>query len=301
MASSATTATNQDTKLNLDELASQYGYAATFFNSDPELKQLINDAVTNQWSADQFKAKLTASNWYRSRSDALKQWQELNARDPAEVQNRINTKLADLTDQASQLGITIAPDRLKQIATDALSMGWSDNMVQDALAKEWQYKPNGGTSGGAAANEDKVRQAAGDFGVTVSDSQVASLVGGLLSGKYNQDNIDSYMRDMAMSKYPGMKQYLQQGMTVRQVASPYTQSYSQLLEVNPDTVNLTDPIIQKALQGTPDPKTGTQNMQSVYQFEQSVRNDPRWLQTNNAHQSMETTALQIAKDFGFHS
>lgn len=286
-------------QLGLGELASQYGYAAAFFDSDPELKALINQAVSGQWTPDRFKAALTASNWYRSKTDAVKQWQELSGRDPAEAANRVRTKQADLAAKASQMGLNISSGRLNQLARDSLSMGWSDQMLSNALASEFHYVP-GKTSGGAATDETTIRATAGDYGVTLSDGQVGDLVGGLLSGKYTNDHVNDLARDMARSKYPGMKGYLDQGFTVRQVASPYVQSYSQILEKDASSVDLNDPLMQRALQGTPDPKTGVAAMQGVYQFEQSLRQDPRWLQTNNAHQSMETTALQIARDFGIH-
>jgi hypothetical protein len=70
---------------------------------------------------------------------------------------------------------------------------------------------------------------------------------------------------MARSKYPEMQTYLDQGMTVRDVAEPYLQSYAQLLEVAPDAVQLTDARVQKALQGTPPDKPGAPPvMQSLF-------------------------------------
>jgi hypothetical protein len=105
---------------------------------------------------------------------------------------------------------------------------------------------------------------------------------------------------MARSKYVGMQKYLDAGVTVRDVGSNYIQSYSKLLEVNPDTVELDNPLIQKALQGTPDAKTGVPQMQTLYDFERQVRQDPRWAKTQNAHTEMTNATIGVLRDMGLY-
>ena len=94
--------------LSMEELAVQYGFAAAFFNSDPELKKLIQAAVKGQWSSAKFQAKFMATKWYRSREASVRQWADLMARDPKEAQNKINERKAELSDQFTQLGITVS-------------------------------------------------------------------------------------------------------------------------------------------------------------------------------------------------
>jgi hypothetical protein len=90
------------------------------------------------------------------------------------------------------------------------------------------------------------------------------------------------------------------GMNIRQIASPYLQSYAQILEVNPDTVNLNDPALARALQGAPN-KQGQIESQSLWSFEKSLKKDPRWLKTKNAHTSMTDLALRIGQDMGLYA
>lgn len=288
-------------KLGLDELASQYGYAAGFFNSDPELKSLISQAVTEQWSTDKFRAKFTASNWYRSKSASLKQWNELKSRDPAEAQRQIEQKALTVENLATQMGARLGPGHFKQFAEQALWSGWSDEQIKQVLV-DWNYDDKGsGGQGQAGTVDSRIRQIAADYGVSLGDKDINDFTRNILKGGMTEDNVASFAKQMAMSKYAGMKGYLEQGFTVKQVASPYVQSYAQLLEADPNTVKLTDPLIQKALQGTPDAKAGgLPAMQSLYQFEQAVRQDNRWLGTKNAHGEAENIAMRIAQDWGIH-
>lgn len=319
-------------KLSMEELAAQYGYAAAFFGSDPELKSLISQAVSGQWTADKFRAALMASQWYRRWSDSTRAWSELQNRDPAEAAKRIADKERKMQQTANQQGISINQKRLHEMATASLTFGWDDLAEQQAVAAEWSYKP-GDTSGGAATLEVRVKQLADDYGVTLSDAQIGDFIGGTMSGKYTEDNVADFLRDTARSKYPGLQQYLDVGMTVKQVAAPYLQSYANILEVSADTVSVNDPYVQRALQGqNPRPSktitgtgpykaqtvgmspvgqstpggstTGQQSMpvqtQSLYDFERQLRRDPRWLATKNAKNEMQSTALGVLRDFGIY-
>lgn len=321
-------------KLSMEELAAQYGYAAAFFGSDPELKALIQQAVSGQWTADKFRASLMASQWYRRWSDSTRAWSELSNRDPAEAAKRIADKARKMQQTANQQGISISQARLNQMATASLTFGWDDLTEQQAVAAEWSYKP-GDTTGGAATLEVRVKQMADEYGVTLSDAQIGDFIGGTMSGKYTEDNVADFLRDTARSKYPGLQQYLDVGMTVKQVAAPYLQSYANILEIAPETVSVNDPYVQRALQGQNPAKpsrpgnnglgykavgaatgstggtgtaggstTGPQVMpvqtQSLYDFERDLRKDPRWLQTKNAKNEMQNTALGVLRDFGIY-
>jgi hypothetical protein len=317
-------------KLSMEELAAQYGYAAAFFSSDPELRGLIEQAVSGQWTPDKFRAALMASNWYRSKGEATRQFIELQNRDPVESNQRIADRARQIQQKANQQGISLDPTRLANMARDSLLYGWDDLQLQQAVAAEWQYKP-GDTAGGAASLEVRYNALAADYGVTLSQQQLGDFIGGTMAGRYTEDNVADFMRDTARSKYPGLQQYLDVGMTVKQVAAPYLQAYATILEVAPDTVSVTDPYVQRALQGQqpvksklpPKPGTGGEytaqgfvtggpgggvtppqampvQPMSLYDFERGLRQDPRWLQTKNAKTDMQNTAIGVLKDFGIY-
>jgi len=87
-------------------------------------------------------------------------------------------------------------------------------------------------------------------------------------------------------------------MTVRQIAAPYMQSYSNLLEVPEDAIDLEDQVVQQALQGSPGGPNQPPQMKSVYQFERDLRKDPRWARTKNARESATSAVMSIGRDWG---
>jgi hypothetical protein len=286
----------KEAKLDETTFAAQLGYAASFFYQDAELKALLKQAVKESWTTDKFKGKFMATKWYRSHSENERRFSELEKRDPATVSAEIAAQKAKLSDQFTQAGIKIDDARLNQIARLTLMYGSSPEQVQDMIAAEFKYTP-GDTAGAVADTEMQVRSLARDYGVDFNDQQMSEWIGGVISGEYTIQSLQDFARDSARSKYMGYQKQIDAGMTVRDIASPYLSSYARVLETDPQNVDLNNPLLQKALQGSMD-KQGQVVPQTVYEFEKTLRRDPRWLKTQNARDSMTNLALRIGQDFG---
>lgn len=280
-----------------DTYAGMLGFAAQFFNSDPELAQLIKSAIAGQWDVQKFQAAFMNTNWYKSRSASQRAYQDLMTRDPTEFNLKIEQQKAIIKDKASQLGLTFTDDYITQVAHAFLYWGLDDKAQTNWFADQINYTP-GQMGGTPAAIEMQVNKLAGDYGLTLTSGQISEYVSGMMHQSYTEDNLKDLMRDMAKSKYAGMSGYLDQGFTVRQVASPYVSSYSNLLEVNGDSVDLNDSLLQQALQGVPAQPGAPPQMQSVYQFERAVRRDPRWMRTKNARDSVMNATQGVLRDWG---
>lgn len=282
--------------LDMATLAAQYGFSAAFFGSDPELTRLIKDATNGQWSTQKFQAKFMATQWYRARDASVRQWMDLQTRDPATARQKISDKKIELSDNLTQLGIAPDDATLTSLATNALQYTWTSQQTKDVLSSMVNF--HAPLQGTPRAIQMQISSMANDYGMKPTDAQLADWTSGMLSDKYTEDNLKSVMTDFAKSKYPGMNTYLDMGMSVKQVAQPYLQSYANLLEVNPDTINLNDGLIQQALQGQPPQPNQPPTMQSVYQFEKSLRKDPRWATTKNARDAVTSAGQSVLKDWG---
>lgn len=286
----------KEAKLDETTFAAQLGYAASFFYQDPELKALLKRAVKESWSTDRFKGRFMATKWYRTHQQNERQFIELEKRDPATAAAQIAAQVATLKDKFSQSGISIDDARLKQMARLTLMYGSNDAQIQDMMAAEFVYKP-GDTGGAVADTETQIRGLARDYGVQVNDQQLSDWIGGVISGDFTYQSLQDFVRDSARSKYLGYAKQIDAGLTVRDIASPYLTSYANILETDPNNVDLEDPLVQKALQGQMG-KDGTVVPQTVYDFEKTLRSDPRWLKTKNAKDAMSGLALKIGQDFG---
>jgi len=288
--------------INANDLAAKYGYAASFFNADPELKKLLAAAVKAQWSPEEFSARFMNSGWYKNHSSSLKDLLALKAKEPAEYNKRMSDSLANMQTEAGKLGITVDPARLKSMATNAVLYAWDQGQIDRAFAAEMKYNPNGQPGGDVGSMQSQIRQNAADYGITLGDQDIFSMAQKIVGGSLDQEGALEHIKQLAAGRYPGLQDEIKKGLSVREAASTYVQSQARILEVDPNQIDLaTDPNLQKALQARgPDGKPIPGGV-PLWQYEQQLKQDPKWLQTNNARQDMNGVANKVLKDFGLVS
>ena len=284
---------------NAADTAANFGYSVAFFNSSPELKNLLNQAVKGNWTPQQFVAKLQNTKWFKKNGEAARQVIALKTSDPATYKQRLTTASTQVGRIAASMGAALPYGTNTRISENALMFGWSEDQIRAALTHYIKADKSGLYAGGAGAAQMQIREIASDYGYSLSPAQSGKWIKGMVSGTVSIEQVKQQIMAYAASKYPGLADRINAGETLEQIAAPYKDSYSKILEVPSTAVNLRDPAIQKALQAK-DAK-GKPTTQSVWEFEQTLRNDPRWLKTNNAQDQIMQTGHQILQQFGLKS
>lgn len=279
------------------EVAQSFGWSIAFFNSIPELKALIKQATDGGWSAARFSAALQGTSWFRTTSESARKYATLKATDPAEFNHQIQEGTVKVTTLAGQMGVPLTQTGAAQIANTALRLGWSEDHLKRYLTTLLKPGAGGNYSGGeAAALQSQFRSLAESYGVSVSEGQINSWVHQAVLGGQTPESVKALIQNTAASKYPALAKRIKAGETVDQIADPYKQSYGKLLEVNGENITLNDPLIQRALQSKD--ASGKPTTQTVYDFENTLRKDPRWAKTDNARDQMSSVANSVLKTFG---
>ena len=277
------------------ETAANFGYSIAFFNSNPELKALLGQATAQNWNSSRFVAYLQNTQWFRDTSEAMRKYDALKSSDPATYQQQLAATRDHILNVGWQMGVGFGPNVAQHIADQAMQQGWSEDQLKRVM-DGMLYVSKGQYRGQAGAFQQQFNQLAGDYGVNISDGTMGNWVKSAVLGTDDQKSIQEKVQQMAASKYVALADRIKGGETVRQIADPYIQSYGKILEVNPDNIKLDDPLIQHALTAK-DPK-GQPTTQTVYDFENQLRNDPRWGKTQNAQDLMSSTANSILSTFG---
>lgn len=157
----------------------------------------------------------------------------------------------------------------------------------------------------AEAGDPKAQDALtkGNFGVTYTALKNAYADNGIpfnakslgrtaVDSLANPDKLDANLNLIKLSAktyFPALAEKIDSGYSVKQLLSPYLQTRANILEEDADTIDL------KTLQGVAkDPK----NLMNLYDYEVSLRNDPKWRFTKNAQDSINGVAKGIAEMFG---
>jgi hypothetical protein len=146
--------------------------------------------------------------------------------------------------------------------------------------------------GGALGNNYRTINAlAGNYGVQFDKTALRSLVLDSVSSKNGLENAQTKITNLAKLKYRALTPFIDQGLSVKDIANEYVAKKAQLLELNPAGIRIdNDADIQGALTGDA--------LVPLYQFEKSLRNNPQWQYTNNAREEASNYALTILQDFG---
>lgn len=93
----------------------RYPQFAWAFN-DPEVNKILTDAVANKWGPDEVQGAIQNTNWWKSKSDAERNWLQTLAIDPREATKRLYDydSITKYMSQAASYGLPVSFDAAQQ-------------------------------------------------------------------------------------------------------------------------------------------------------------------------------------------
>ena len=136
-----------------------------------------------------------------------------------------------------------------------------------------------------------IQKVANDNGIVLSPEDLKSYAERVRNGE-PVDQIASIFRKIAAVSQPkAIGDLLNAGVDLATIYQPYKSAMAQTLEIDPNTIKISDPALTKAISGD---KTMTS-----YEFQRELRKDPRWQYTDNARSEAADIATTVLRDFGF--
>lgn len=325
---------NEDINAIYSLARSKYGNVDSIFLYDPELKQLLIDAVgdpataKDDMDADEFARRLGASDWairngttYAKRDAQRREYdetlakynQQLELADTQEKKDAILSKIGQLkTTSAYAMGLasakafieatasgltgTMSPERLdafvKRMYDSANDK--DPNIINRELAALISYKPGTQLGGSIGADLTTLRATARANGFDL-DTSFGSSINDWLQRLAKGESIETFKNTIRGAAKLGLPDkvanLLDQGLDLKDIYAPYRNVMASVLEVAPDSINLDDKTLRMAI--------GPEKEMSIYDFQRSLRKDPRWQYTDNARQESSDSVLKVLRDFGF--
>lgn len=281
------------------EFAAEYGVQAALVNSDPGLKALFEQAVTEKWTPAKFQAAFVNTDWYKTHSDNWRAAETARLADPASWAEQLKLTADAIRRQSVALGFELDENELSKLANQSLYMsaGSASNVNTDWLKSQvvetGRITGKGGTS---LQIIDKLKADAYANGVSYNDSWYEGAARNVLLGADTIDTWNKQIKDAAKSKYAALATQIDAGLNVRDIASPYLQEMAGTLEIDQNALTLDDPLMQRALTGLND--QGQPYLTPLWQFQRELKQDERYFKTNKANQQFTSLATEIARQFG---
>lgn len=324
---SSTGATQMDT-LSMAQLQAKFGIAAAIIGSDKSLQDAINKILGLDGSGtmitDPFLQQqiIQGTAWYKNQTDTQRKYTYFKESNPGQY-------AADLQLNASNIIKQYAGNGLSITAADAIK--YADQMMQQAVIKDGKVvrydqdflnklmadsikfdKTNTFEVGGKVIYDldgklETMAQAlyerAWDYGYPATTSNdgfkkwFEASIKGLVAGTLNPEDVDNELEQRAISLFPGLKDKIARGETLRQAADPYLQAIANTWEVDANSIDLNNDTVQQVLNYTDD--KGNIVPMNLYGAKKAARRHPNWDFTETAKQEKTGIGATILRDHGF--
>jgi hypothetical protein len=194
---------------------------------------------------------------------------------------------------ATELGVELTDGQVNSLGYDYANGNIDATTVRSRIASTGNINF---ATGEAAKTVDSLKATAASYGVSYDPSWYTQSAKDILTGKVDNDTLAQQLKELAKSRYPSLAKQIDSGYTVKQIASPYLQSMANILEINPNDITMEDPTIKQAF--TSLNADGQPSTKALWQFEQDLKQDPRWRFTKNAQTDLMGTARKVLQDFG---
>jgi hypothetical protein len=205
-------------------------------------------------------------------ADAAQYYKELSKLEKSKVAKQVTTRSGTTTTQVATPGIT-KEDR------EILAAKFVDRYIDTAGVKN--------VGGIVGSNLASIRKLASDYNVSLSDADVRKYAIEGLSNKNSLEIAKTKIQNTAKVRYQNLGQYIDQGLTVKDIASQYINRMANVLEINPDTIKLDSRYIDNALSTLP----------TFTDFNKTLRGGPEWPFTLNAREEVSSIINKVKSDF----
>jgi hypothetical protein len=217
----------------------------------------------------------------------------------AEASTTYGRGLKDLKDaiETARLaaGAELTQDEINILAQEAYDKGLDRerNSFNAFLDQKFKFSAEGakGKAGEQLSELQKVAAANGLDLQKAFGTQLPTWFASINKG----ESIETYKKIIRSVAKIGMPQniatLLDNGVDLDAVYSPYKNVMASVLEINPESITLNDPVLRSAI-------TGEKEL-PIYEFQRQLRKDSRWQYTNQAKEEVSDVALKVLRDFGF--
>jgi hypothetical protein len=285
-------------KLSKKQLRAMYGMTYNQLRVDQSILKLFQKAWEENWTKEVFDAAVEELDWYKENSAATREYLMLSADpDSVDFQQKRGDTYEFVRQTAMTLGVNLSEEQLSELTDQTMMFGWADAGQEFKLQRAMTDMPQNGQYGGdIEANAQSLRILAYNNGVTYNDEWFNSAGVSIATGLSQADTWEQQIREQAASRFPVFAEQIRLGQSVANVASPYVRQMAETLQLNPANIGLDDPTILSALTKYDD--AGKPYAMDLGEFGRMLRNDPRWMETDEAQNKITGLAGRVMQMFG---
>lgn len=279
----------------LDWMQEQYGSLAAYYQH-PELGPILRQAALEGWARERIEARVKATNFWRTTTEAQRGFDQLEREDPASAAAKVAQVTQAITTLLANEGVDLAPERVQVLARDAARNGTAADQLPRIVLAEVAFDPDRAQPVGRLGSRmTEVKSRADAYFVPMDDQSAWEWAKQIETGQAEAGSYDEYLRQQAKAMLPSLADRIDAGQTVRQLLAPQITTAANLLEIDPTQVDLRDPRFAPILQHNDG--TTTREM-TVAETGQLIRNTDDYWHTQGANDLVATRVSALANALG---
>lgn len=291
-------------KLNKRELAAEYGYAWKLIKAVPELRKLFMEAFNNedgQWTEKKFGAAIKGTKWYQNNAEYTREALIAQATGGADWDADVEEAKQRVQDEATRLGVNLTPDEMNAMADRYIFEGWGTSSARakfmtEALAEKIAANPEGTLEGSSGNIAQALQGIAENNGLQYDTAYYTDAAKRVARGETTQEDEARRLRDEAASMWPTYAEQIKAGADARTLAGSYINLYAKVMERDPTSIDLNDPILRGAMTGVDE--KGNFKPMGLWEFEQSLRKRPEWMNTKQGQDTTTDVGVMVLRRMG---
>lgn len=284
------------------QIEKMYPALAAYMNQYPELQSIFRKAVTSPVpvSVQVLNAQMRGTSFWQTLTDSRVAYDTATEASKQQMRDQMSAKVTGI---AQNVGITFDPNEQKfqTLVVDAVREGWTDAMLGNAIGRlavsdsEDVVRLREGLVG------TKVNQALNQWGYPISGDNRVGFVNEwtakIATGAESTETLNTYLKDQAKQWYPSFSQQFDNGLSFKDVVSPYASIAASTLEMDANNIDWTNPIYSRALNQGPEKNNAPM---SFADWSKALRTDEAygWNSTQQANDLARQIGATFARAFG---
>lgn len=164
-----------------------------------------------------------------------------------------------------------------------------ENLLLQFVSRKAEGTDLSKIAGSIFPNLQVIRNFANVMGVVLSDSDMRQLAVGVAKGT-PMETIQQQITGVAKAKFPGLTNFIDQGVRVKDIANQYIAEKADMLELNINQIDLTDNDVYRAISGNV--------LEPIGDFRRRMRESKIFQFTDRAREEMSSMVDNVLEKFG---
>lgn len=265
-----------------------------YLMDNPEVRDVLLKAAAGGWDLTTLQGELWKTGWWQTTSSNMRLWDQKFAQDNATAMLEWDQRTVSISNLTSQLGFTLSNEDTKWIAGKVLREGWSDEQLKRFLGQ--LARQNGLGAGQISDQAAGFKALARSYLSTMSDQQAQEFAIRVAEGSISREGVESLLRSEAKSRFSWLAPQIDSGMTPEDLFGSTRNAVAQMLEVDPNQIDLNDP--KWSIITAPVMEGNSMRSMNFYEAQRWARQRPEWRMTDNANQAASQIGLDLLKTMG---